>query len=279
MRPEKPWSAVVGLTLFAAAIANAQDAPAPPSPAADVTGGISAAQMAKANNPLADMNALNFHDYWSPALRGVPDDHSNTLNLRPVMVAGRHIIRATIPLPTVPLGGGPYASGLGDINIFDAIKLTSEGSRTDLAVGPLLVIPSASDDALGQGKWQAGAAAVVIHPLAGGSLIGGLVTYQTDFAGDAERADTSILAAQPILTLSMGGGYYFRSSPVWVFDLENNRTLMPFGIGIGRVFKGAGGIVNAFIEPQFSVYSKGEGQPAIQLFMGLNLQWAKKPKA
>jgi hypothetical protein len=234
--------------------------------------------MAKANNPLADMNALNFHDYWAAAIRGVPDDYSNTLNLRSVMVAGRHIVRATVPFSTVPLGGGLYASGLGDISIFDAIKLTREGAKTDIAVGPLLVIPSATDDALGQGKWQAGGAVVAIHPLAGGSLLGALVTYQTDFAGDEDRADTSILAAQPILTLSMGGGYYFRSSPVWVFDLENDRVLMPFGIGIGRVFKGAGGIVNAFVEPQFSVYSKGEGQPAFQLFMGLNLQWAKKPK-
>jgi hypothetical protein len=94
-------------SLSTAALARAQDTPPATEPAA---AGVSAAQLAKANNPLADMNALNFHDYWSSALRAVPDDYSNTLNLRPVMMAGRHIIRATIPLPTVPLGGGPYAS-------------------------------------------------------------------------------------------------------------------------------------------------------------------------
>ena len=200
------------------------------------------------------------------------------MNLRPVMVAGRQIIRATVPLTTAPLGGGPYASGLGDISIFDAIKLTGDGSKTDVAIGPLLVFPSATDDALGQGKWQAGGAVIAIHPLAGGSLLGALITYQTDFAGDEARAGTSILAAQPVVTLSMGGGYYARSSATWVFDLENERVLMPFGIGMGRVFKGLGGVVNAFIEPQFTVYSKGDGQPALQLFMGLNLQWSKKPK-
>jgi hypothetical protein len=36
----------------------------------------------------------------------------------------------------------------------------------------------------------------------------------------------------------MGGGYYVRSTAVWVFDLENDRVLMPLGIGVGRVFKG-----------------------------------------
>jgi hypothetical protein len=232
-------------------ITSAQEA----QPAA--AGGISAEQMAKANNPLADMNALNFQDSWVPAIRGLPDDYLNTLNLRPVMVAGRHIIRATIPLTTAPLGGGPYASGLGDINIFDAIKLTGSGSKTDIAVGPLLVLPSATDQALGQGKWQAGGAVVAIHPLPGGSLLGALITYQTDFAGDQARPDTSILAAQPIVTLSTGGGYYARSSATWVFDLENGRALVPFGIGVGRVFKGLGGVVNAFIEPQIHRLQQG----------------------
>ena len=264
--------AAISLSLITTA--SAQDAPAAAAPA--FASGISAAQMAKANNPLADMNALNFQNSWTAAIRGVPDDFSNTLNLRPVMVAGRHIVRATIPLATVPLGDGPYASGLGDINVFDAIKLSGEGASTDFAVGPLIVFPSATDDALGQGKWQAGGATVVIHPIAGGSVVGALVTYQTDFAGDTNRADTIILAAQSIVTLSMGGGYYFRSSGVSVFDLENNRALIPFGVGMGRVFAAAGAIANTFVEPQFSVYSKGDGQPAFQLFAGLNLQWAKK---
>jgi hypothetical protein len=108
--------------------------------------------------------------------------------------------------------------------------------------------------------------------------MGALVTYQTDFGGDEARADTSILAAQPIVTVAMGGGYYARSAAIWVFDLENDRALMPLGIGIGRVFKGLGGIVNVFVEPQFTVYSKGDRQPALQVFTGLMVQWAKKPK-
>jgi hypothetical protein len=238
-------------------------------------GSVTAEQLAKANNPLADMNALNFQNFWVPTISGAPDDHSNVMDVRPVVVAGRQIIRATIPLATVPTGNGLYASGLGDINVFDAIKLTGEGARTDLAAGPLLVFPTATGDALGQGKWQAGGAVVAIHPLPGGSLLGALVTYQTSFAGDSGRPGTSILAAQPIVTLSMGGGYYFRSAATWVFDFNNDRALVPIGMGLGRVFKGLGGVVNAFIEPQFTVYARGQAQPAIQIFTGLNLQWGK----
>lgn len=270
---------LIGITCGPGAAAQEAQPPQAASPKTAATGEISAEQMAKSNNPLADMNALNLHNYWMSAIRGVPDDSINTMNLRGVMVVGRQIVRATVPLTTAPLGGGLYASGLGDINVFDAIRLTADGAKTDVAVGPLLVVPSATDNALGQGKWQAGGAAVVMHPLAGGSMVGALVTYQTDFAGDAARAGTSVAAVQPILTLGMGGGLYARSTGIWVFDLENNRALIPFGIGIGRVFKGMGGIINVFVEPQFTMYSKGDQQPAFQLFTGLMMQWAKKPKA
>jgi len=220
---------------------------------ATTAGGVSAAELAKANNPLADMNALNLQDSWVPTISGAPGDHANTMNVRPVVVAGRQMIRATIPLATQSTSGGAYASGFGDINVFDAIKLTSEGAGTDVAVGPLLVLPTATSDALGQGKWQAGGAAVAIHPLQGGSVVGALVTYQTSFAGDSNRPGTSLLAAQPLATVSMGGGCYFRSTAVWVFDFKNDRALVPIGMGIGRAFKGLGGVVNAFTNPQFTV--------------------------
>jgi hypothetical protein len=256
-------------TVLAIGVVAAASAQQPAAPA-----GPTAAQMAAANNPLADMNALNFQNYYVPVFQDVADASANTMFLRGVMVAGRQLIRATLPFSSVPTGGG-QVSGLGDFSIFDAIKLTGAGASTDIAVGPLIVVPTATDDVLGSGRWQAGAAAVAIHPLPGGSLIGALVTYQTDFAGDSSRAGTSLMAVQPILTLSMGGGYYFRSSGVAALDFENSRYLVPFGLGMGRVFRVGTVIANAFIEPQFTVYSKGGGQPALQLFMGLNLQ---KPK-
>lgn len=257
-------AATLTACLPASAVAQQSAAPAGPT----------AAQLAAANNPLADMNALNLQNYYAPTFQDVADANANTMFLRGVMVAGRQIIRATMPFNSVPTLAG-QVSGLGDFSIFDAFKLTGAGASTDIGIGPMLVMPTATDDALGSGRWQAGAAAVVIHPLPGGSLLGGLVTYQTDFAGDSSRAGTSLMALQPILTFSMGGGYYFRSSGVAALDFENSRYLVPLGLGMGRVFRVGRVITNAFIEPQFTVYGKGAGQPSLQLFMGLNLQ---KPK-
>jgi hypothetical protein len=241
-------------------------------------GGVTAEQMSKSNNPLADMNALNFQNYYTPTLYGTPDAVANTMYLRPVMVAGRQIIRATLPIATVPAGPEEYKSGLGDFSIFDAIKVTPDGAKTDFGVGPLFVAPTATNSALGQGKWQAGVAAVAIHPMPGGSLLGALVTWQHSFAGDDNRPPAHLATMQYIATFGIGGGYYVRSTPVMVFDFENERHLVPFGLGIGKVFKTGGAIVNVFIEPQFTVYHRGLGQPSFQLLMGMNMQWAKKGK-
>jgi hypothetical protein len=251
---------------------------APGARAQEAHGGVSAAELAKANNPLADANAINFQNYFMPSLQGLPGASVDLFLLRPVMVAGRQIIRATVPFQTSPTGLLSYDSGIGDINVFDAILLTSPDAKTMVGVGPLLVMPTASSDALGSGKWQAGAAAVVVRPLTGGSMLAGLVTYQTDFAGDADRKDTSFLTAQPVAVLQIGAGFYVRSTGLMTFDFENKKYLVPFGVGVGKVFKIGRTVANAFLEPQWSVYSKGDAQPKWQAFAGINLQWFKAKK-
>lgn len=269
---------LLSVLAFSAGLAaqNPPPEPAGAKPAVSHSEGVTAEQVAKANNPLADMNALNFHNYYVPTLFGVTDSVANTMYLRPVVVTGRQIIRATIPIVTAPVGQGQYRSGLGDFSVFDAILLTKPGAKTQLAVGPLFAAPSATNSSLGQGKWQAGTAFVAIHPMPGGSLVGALVTWQHSFAGDKDRPSAHLSTMQPFVTLGIGGGYYVRSTPIMVFDFANNRYLVPVGLGFGKVFKAGNAIANAFIEPQFTAYHKGSGQPAFQLFMGLGLQWSKK---
>ena len=77
---------------------------------------------------------------------------------------------------------------------------------------------------------------------------------------------TNVATAQIFLTMSIGGGWYFRSSPLSVLDFENDRYLVPFGLGAGRAFPFAGAVANVFVEPQFTIYHKGTGQPAFQVF-------------
>jgi len=233
-------------------------------------------EVAAANNPLAPITAVNLQDYYVPTTYGVPDATANSMLLRGVVATESMIIRATLPLATVSGNGADY-SGLGDLNIFDAFLLPRKGT-TQFGVGPLFVLPTATNDALGAGKWQAGAAVVVVTQPAPDLMLIGLVTYQHSFAnsGSTDRQTTSVLIVQPNMLAQLGRGYYLRSTAVWNFDLYKGTWNVPLGVGAGKVLRAGDAVFNIFIEPQFTVLHYGVGQPAFQIFSGINIQFPKK---
>ncbi|WP_371742561.1 hypothetical protein [Ensifer sp. ENS09] len=134
------------------------------------------------------------------------------------------------------------------------------------------MLPTATDDSLGSGKWQVGAAGVVVAPQDWG-LLAGLVTYQTSFAGADDREDVNLLTFQPIVNVNLSQGWYLRSSAIWNFDLDNENNYIPVGLGLGKVFELEKGItMNAFIEPQYTVWHNDQGAPRRQIFAGVNFQ-------
>jgi len=227
--------------------------------------------LANANNPLANMVALNIQNYYYASLYGT-DETANTAWLRYAQPFGKWLMRASLPMSTVPTGDDrDPISGIGDLNVFFAYLLSDPSSPKQYGVGPLLAGPTASDDALGADVWQAGAAAVYFDASSKIVQWGGLVTYQTDFAGDGD--DTSITVLQPFLMIQIGKGTYLRSAPLWIFDLENSTYNVPLGFGIGKVVKSGNTVFNMFIEPQFTILHDGVGQPELQIFAGLNMQF------
>ena len=137
-------------------------------------------------------------------------------------------------------------------------------------------MPTAASDALGSGKWQGGLAAVAFAVPDPKFQIGGLVLWQASFAGDEDRDNTNVLAVQPFAFWQLGGGTYLRMAPIWGFNLESGNYNVPFGIGVGQVTKVGRTVFNIFLEPQFTMLHDGVGQPAFQLFMGLNMQFTSK---
>jgi hypothetical protein len=236
----------------------------------------------EANNPLTPKITLNFHDYFIPSFFDVPGDpHANQFLLRGLVPSDLggvpQLIRFTLPVATSPDEDGGYVTGLGDLTLMDIFILPKKGEITT-GVGPLVVIPTATDDSLGSGKWQVGAAGVVVAPQSWG-LLGGLATYQTSFAGSGNREDVNLLTVQPIVNVNLADGWYLRSSATWNFDLEDGNKYIPVGLGIGKVIPLDKGItMNAFIEPQYTVWKDGAGAPRWQIFAGMNFQFPiRKP--
>jgi hypothetical protein len=229
--------------------------------------------LANANNPLANMVAFNVQNYYYAELYGT-DESSNTAWLRYVQPFGRWLMRASLPISTVPVGGGQDpVSGLGDFNVFMAYLMSDPSSPTQFGVGPLLAAPTATDDALGADAWQLGAAAVYFNASSRVVQWGGLVTYQTDISGDD---DVSVGVLQPFLFIQLGKGLYTGTAPLWVYNLEDSTYNMPIGVRLGKVVKAGNKVFNVFMEPQFTFLHDGAGQPEFQVFMGFNAQFLGK---
>ena len=235
----------------------------------------------EANNPLADMTALNFHNYYIPKLSDAPDDaYLNTTWIRfaKPFSDGKLLLRISMPINTIGIpdrfGGISSTSGLGDINAFLSYNFVSKPNKT-MGIGPLVAAPTASETVLGTGKWQAGFAFVAFIANSPTFQFGGLITWQASFACDSDREDTNFGAIQPFYFWQLGKGTYLRGAPIWVFDFANETFHVPFALGIGKVVKVERTVFNLFIEPQYSILTKGT-QPQFQLFTGINVQFLKK---
>lgn len=260
-----------GMVALAAFLALAL---APAGPAAAQEGGADAA--AQANNPLANTTSLNLQNQFTGRLSRI-DEPANSVLLRaaqPFPLFGSTVIaRGTLPINTFPETGGGHVSGLGDLNVFAAYLIDVGSPGVSFGLGPQVTAPTATDDALGSGKWSAGLANVLFDASSKVLQYGYLLTWQASFAGDGDRRDVNIGAFQPFVFYQLGGGTYLRSSGVMTYDFETDAYALPVGFGIGQVIRLESGVLNAFVEPQYSVVRNGAGQPEWGIFAGVNFQF------
>jgi hypothetical protein len=240
---------------------------------------VSGDEMNTANNPLTPMASVNLHDYLQSSVYGT-NESLNTAYLRiasPMMLGGvPQLARMTIPYSVAALDGvNSTTSGIGDVSIFDVFLLKGS-DHMQFGVGPLLVMPTASKDQTGSGKWQIGAAGIVMAPQAWG-LLGALITYQHDFAGDSARPTQNLATAQPFVLWNLPMGFYLRSTGIMLFNWETGDYNIPLGAGLGKIWKLEGGTtVNFFGEPQWTAAHHGSYSPNFQTFVGLNFQFPLK---
>jgi hypothetical protein len=260
-----------------AAPAEAKPAEAKP---AEAPGGVSADDVTAANNPLQPTPGINFQDYYAPS--NGPGPYTNSYLLRAIMPIKPgplppQIIRATLPINTFPRlsdscdEDAGHVTGLGDLNVFDIFLL--KGGKTQFGIGPLLTAPTATDDALGTGKWQAGLTTLYVNLHTRGLLMGGLVQWQESFAGQDDRPNTNSMLIQPFFIGQLGQGWYWRSSGIATWNIKNSDWYWPVGLGFGKAFKVEKKLCNAFVEPQFTVAHSGDVWPQFQVFAGFNIQF------
>ncbi len=115
---------------------------------------------AQANNPLANFTAFNLQNYYIPELSGPTDTTANNFILRYAKPFGNWLMHASLPFSRVPVGTSETVSGMGDLDVFFAYLFDTGNPAKSFGIGPQVVFDTATEDATGSGKYQAGLAAV-----------------------------------------------------------------------------------------------------------------------
>jgi hypothetical protein len=135
-------------------------------------------------------------------------------------------------------------TGLGDITLVpyyvpDIMKQTFVG------YGAAIGIPTATEDALGSGKWTAGPAMIVA--VTGDPITyGGLVQHIWSYAGDSERDEISVTTLQPFLTYLLGGGWAasLNAEASYNWNADTDKWTVPFAASLSKVVNLGGQYVN-----------------------------------
>lgn len=201
--------------------------------------------LAKASqNPVADLISLPFQNNTNFNL-GPYDRTQDILNIQPVIPVHINaqwnlISRIILPVIDQPIVTEPQGSksGMGDLNPTFFISPRAPG-KFIWGLGPVFVLPTATDRILGQGKWNVGPS-IVLLTMPGHWVIGVLANNVWSVGGNNNRPNVNQFLMQYFINYNMAKGWYVTSSPIitadWTAKSKNIWTV-PFGLGIGRVFK------------------------------------------
>jgi len=200
-------------------------------------------ELAKATlNPVAAMISLPIQNNWDFGI-GPADAMRYTLNVQPVIPLTLNsdynlIIRTVVPYiyAEAPVRGGDDESGLGDIvqSFFFSPKNPVEGWIVGL--GPVLLYPSASNDALGSEKWGAGPTGLVLKQESGFTY-GLLFNHIWSFAGDDDRDNVSATFLQPFFSYTTKSFTTFGVNTESTYDWKNNQWNVPINLSVTQLLK------------------------------------------
>lgn len=188
-----------------------------------------------ANDPTASLMNIQIQDIYTGDYHGLDDADGNAILLRAAVPFKtgelKHIARATLPYITDSPSG---ESGLSDMVLFDLIVFDKPWGRW--GIGPVLLLPTASDDDLGAEKWAIGPALGFVKAQPG--LLMGLFNQNLfSFAGDDDRDDVDVSIIQPILSYSLPKQWSVGTSEMnTTYDWnEDDWVALPLGIKLAKL--------------------------------------------
>jgi hypothetical protein len=226
----------------------------------------------KSQNPIGNMISLPMQNntYFNV---GPSNEWANSFQLQPVYpvnfgkfnLINRMIIpvnhlesqKVTVPVQSdLPNSQVTFktdnVTGLGNIT-YQGFISPAEPGKVIWGAGPVLQLPTHTEDELGTDKWSAGPGVVALA-MPGKWVLGCLAYNIWDFAGPDSESSVSTFLFQYFVNYNLEKGWYLSSTPVitanWKAD-SNDQWTVPFGLGIGRLVKFGKQPVDFKVQPFF----------------------------
>jgi hypothetical protein len=253
--------------------------------------GMSQEEIAKATqNPLTAMYSVPIQNntYFNA---GPSSQTKNVANFQPVIPIDFNddwtlVTRTIMPLTYLPsdMAKRPYIGidddsqfGIGDTTFTAFFTPKDPGDSGWLwGAGPVLYLPTATNDSLGTKKWGAGPAAVALK-MDGKWVYGSLLMHVWSFAGAGQSQGidkVNMTTIQPFVNYNLDDGWFVASVPLitanWEAD-SDNRWTVPVGLGVGKAMKFGSIPGTAQIHAYYNVVTPDNGGEDWQLRVQIQL--------
>ena len=205
----------------------------------------SAADLAKKlSNPVAALISVPLQLNYDEKIGPTESGKRWLLNVQPVVPITLNeewnVISRTI-LPVVSqkdvFPGAGSQSGIGDIvqSVFFSPKAPTAGGWI-WGAGPVLLLPTGSDDLLSAKKWGLGPTAVLLKQDHGWTY-GALANHIWSVAGDSARSDISATFLQPFVAYTTPTAWTYTVDTESTYDWNSKQWSVPFNLLVSKVTK------------------------------------------
>lgn len=193
-------------------------------------------------NPIASLISVPFQSNFDIGAGPEDDGFAYTLNIQPVIPVSLNdewnmISRTILPISYRDYTPDGDVSGLGDTtqSLFFSPKAPTAGGLI-WGIGPVLLVPTATDEFLGTGKWGAGPTGVALVQR-GDWTVGALANHLWSFAGESDRPEVNSTYVQPFVSYSLGHGRSVSLNTETTYDWVNEAWTVPINLGFSQVMK------------------------------------------
>ena len=195
-------------------------------------------------NPVASLISVPIQANYDDDFGQLDEGSMLRINVQPVIPVTLNddwnLISRTI-LPIVDQDNIP-AAGFSEFGLGDVVQSFFFSPRAPTAsgwiwgAGPVLLLPTATDEILGAEQWGIGPTAVVLKQ-SGSWTYGALANHIESFTGDSQRADISATLLQPFVSYITPGQTTYGFNTESTYDWENSQWSVPLNFTVSQLLR------------------------------------------